>query len=284
MMNYQTITTNINTPGSTNPVPYNKYDTLVSLSVKEMFKTGIRCLLIDFDQTILRIHGFSELMKSGKSYIDFTEGRDMAGDFANLELFKSLVHCAQKEGLMVWIVSFGKKELIDQYLYYARVTVNVSTPSSVGYLDGSQVPVGKNRQIFKILLDTYLQPWECLLIDDDSKNCSLAQSAGVNAFNVSKTGITTDEFSKMMQELYNKDCTKCFEAMKHSTYIECNRTKAEQLLMGQPVGKFITRLAISEPFNVCISYVGESNKIVHALLTGTTTLDSLLSNQLMSPI
>lgn len=281
------ITNNTNTSAVTSsakPSSSNKYDTLVSFCVKEMSKAGIQCLLVDFDLTVLRIHGFSELMRSGKSPVDFTEGRDMTGDFANLELFQSLVNSAQKEGLTVWVVSFGVKELIVQYLQHAGVAVNVSTPSDVGYGDGSQVPGGKNRQIFKILLDTYLQPWECLLIDDDPQNCGLAKNAGVKAFNVSRTGITTGEFSKMMMELYNKDCIKCFEAVEHSTYIDCDRVKAEELLKGQPVGKFITRLAISQPFNVCVSYVDKSNNIVHALLTGTTKLDSLLDGPFMSPL
>lgn len=145
-------------------------------------------------------------------------------------------------------------------------------------MNGSRILGGKNFQIFKILIKNYLQPCECILIDDDTTNCNLAKKIGIKTYNVSEEGICVREFSNIMFYLFGKNCTSCFKAIKHSPYIDCDRSKSEELLKGQPVGKYIVRLVILQLFNVCVSYVNKPDNIVHSLLINGTKLDSFLSN------
>lgn len=285
MMSYKVITNNTYTEGPVYTVP-SKYTSLLQLCIEHMVKSGIKAICLDWDQTVLKIHGFSQLKISGRTVKQFVEGRNLAADFADLELFKALVQQAQAIGIKVWVVSFGIRELIQEYITFAGVDVGISTPSDIGYLDGCQLPGGKNFQLFHLMSKQYIQPWEILFVDDDTQNCSFSREAGFKyTFNVNRTsGLIISEFSLMMMSLFNKDIKLCLIGVNNSAFIDCNRTKCEELLAGKPPGKFIVRLAISRPFNVCVSYVDSSNKIVHLLVENPQELDSLMVNPTLSPL
>jgi hypothetical protein len=113
----------------------------------EGFTDMVGMVVFDFDLTVLRIHSFGLRIS-----VEEVAKRDLKDDFTDLDHFLALCRCLKDAGVHVAIASFGVKRVIQEYITLASdppaVPLEaVSTPADVGFMDGSTVPGGKNRQL-----------------------------------------------------------------------------------------------------------------------------------------
>ena len=158
---------------------------------------NVRLVVFDFDLTILRIHSWGERVRP-----EDVEHRDLDRDVADLAFFRAFVLALRDAGVQVAIASFGQYEVIQRYMDRAfgdGQTVfgrgNVSTPSAVGFRDGTSVPGGKVPQlealVRAVLLDGAAESearkdeeaWRAAtravaFFDDDERNVDVARRAG----------------------------------------------------------------------------------------------------------
>ena len=158
---------------------------------------NVRLVVFDFDLTILRIHSWGERVRP-----EDVEHRDLDRDVADLAFFRAFVIALRDAGVRVAIASFGQYEVIQRYMDRAfgdGQTVfgrgNVSTPSAVGFRDGTSVPGGKVPQlealVRAVLLDGAAESdvrkdeeaWRAAtravaFFDDDERNVDVARRAG----------------------------------------------------------------------------------------------------------
>lgn len=128
----------------------------------------------DFDKTVLRIHAFGR----GVRVEEVAERWER--DVADLDFFRAMVKAAKAIGARVGIASFGRREVVLEYMRHifsdepdCFTAENVLTPGALpGHHDGSDVPNGK-----PLLLDLLcaLSPQvtdksSVLYFDDDVKN------------------------------------------------------------------------------------------------------------------
>ena len=156
---------------------------------------NVRLVVFDFDLTVLRIHSWGERVRP-----EDVEHRDLDEDVADLAFFRAFVLALENAGVRVAIASFGQYEVIQKYmdLTFGRgQTVfgrkNVSTPSAVGFRDGSSVPGGKVPQLCALVEDALFDGqekasldagvWQAAVqdvafFDDDEQNVRGAERAG----------------------------------------------------------------------------------------------------------
>ena len=156
---------------------------------------NVRLVVFDFDLTILRIHSWGERVRP-----EDVEHRDLDRDVADLAFFRAFVLALRDAGVQVAIASFGQYEVIQRYMDRAfgdGQTVfgrgNVSTPSAVGFRDGSSVPGGKVPQLCALVEDALFDGqekasldagvWQAAVqdvafFDDDEQNVRGAERAG----------------------------------------------------------------------------------------------------------
>jgi hypothetical protein len=128
----------------------------------------VRLIVLDFDQTVLRIHSFHERIMP----VDVPR-RNWRKDFVDADLFVRLVNDAHAVGIAVVIASFGMYVTIQAYLdqlfpqgtplAFTRDTI--STPSVVGSTDGWSVEFGKNKQITRLCSQLSIPASAVLFLD-----------------------------------------------------------------------------------------------------------------------
>jgi hypothetical protein len=263
-----------------------KYSSIVKMCLDAMH--NINAICIGFDLTVLRMPSYYLWKLSSETLNDFISGRDLADDFADLELFKTLVAHARTRGKYVFVVSSGDRDLISTYLTFAGFTdvhVLISTPSSVGLEDGINPDERKNLQLQKIMEDYFIPPDKILFIDDDYENCQKASEIGiVKRFYVSRACFISSEFARMMNMLFDRNADLSFQVVQYRSFHDFDRVKTEEALKNQPPGKYVLRQAITRPFNVCVSYVNSIGNIDHVLISTTDDLLKITTDPFFSPI
>ncbi len=151
----------------------------------------------DFDLTILKCHAFGE----GVEVADVANR--WRADVRDVDLLRSFVDTAQALGVSVGIASYGRREVIAEYMsqiFAGRdpppfsAETNIVTPAALGLPDGTSVPSGKS-QMLKLLCARASPAIDdqstVLFFDDDADNVRDCQNAGFrHAFHV------PDGFSK----------------------------------------------------------------------------------------
>jgi hypothetical protein len=151
--------------------------------------------VFDFDLTILRIHSWGERVRP-----EDVEHRHLDRDVADLAFFRAFVLALRDAGVRVAVASFGQYEVIQRYMdavfgdgqsVFKRA--NVSTPSTVGFRDGTSVPGGKVPQLCALVSEQLFdgtaqneldeEVWRAAtsavaFFDDDVKNVDGAKRAG----------------------------------------------------------------------------------------------------------
>jgi len=151
----------------------------VDTQVLSLAAGGVKLVVLDFDQTVLRIHSFSEGISEEEVAL-----RDLEADFANLEFFQALVIAAKQRNITIAVASFGVFEVIRAYLSRACGPdvwnrENICTPGAVGSRDGCALIDGKNTQIETLRTTFGVQhPKEVVFVDDDASNVKRARAAG----------------------------------------------------------------------------------------------------------
>lgn len=148
----------------TTPVPDGGSKGILSRTLRER----VKIIVVDFDQTVLKIHSFHERIAAKD-----VPRRNWRKDFVDADLFVKLVGDAKEAGIPVVVASFGVYETIQAYmnqlfpegtpLAFTRETI--STPSTVGSMDGWSVESGKNKQITKLCTELGI-PFEAVLFLD----------------------------------------------------------------------------------------------------------------------
>lgn len=156
---------------------------------------NVRLVVFDFDLTILRIHSWGERVRP-----EDVEHRHLDRDVADLAFFRAFVLALRDAGVRVAVASFGQYEVIQRYMdavfgdgqsVFKRA--NVSTPSTVGFRDGTSVPGGKVPQLCALVSEQLFdgtaqneldeEVWRAAtsavaFFDDDVKNVDGAKRAG----------------------------------------------------------------------------------------------------------
>lgn len=136
-----------------------------------LLAAGIRIVVWDFDQTVLRIHSWgAQILPSD------VDRRNIDKDFADKPFFMAVVTALRAKDITVAIASFGRYETIQRYLdvvfgegVFTRDTI--STPSTVGSRDGYSVSGGKNKQLNKFAEEMSLVPASFLFFDGALGGC-----------------------------------------------------------------------------------------------------------------
>lgn len=130
---------------------------------------NVRLVVFDFDLTVLRIHSWGERVRP-----EDVEHRDLNADVADLAFFRAFVLALVNAGVRVAIASFGQYEVIQKYMdltFGDGQTVfsrkNVSTPSAVGFRDGTSVPGGKVPQLCALVEDVLFGGTEKAKLDEE---------------------------------------------------------------------------------------------------------------------
>ena len=126
----------------------------IAAQVAALHRAGVRLCVFDFDLCVLSIHSFGLRLEP----LAVAARAPLERDFVDLPLFRGLVRELGARGVAVAVASFGRYDVIQAYLdraleggaaqLFTRGTI--STPSSVGGVDGCSVPGGKNRQLFAL--------------------------------------------------------------------------------------------------------------------------------------
>lgn len=115
-----------------------------------------RLVVWDFDLTILSLHSWTENIKP-----EDVASRDIREDVADLEFFQKFVCRALERDVKVAVASFGRYEVIQEYLDRAVgpgkfSRDNITTPSQYGLSDGCAMQGGKVPMLevdyYKVLL------------------------------------------------------------------------------------------------------------------------------------
>lgn len=181
--------------GPTVTAPPSIADDALLHSLAVVSASGIRCVVWDFDLTIMAIHTFAERIVPGA-----VSTRSLDTDFRDLGFFVRLVRELQSRGIGVAVASFGRNDTIQAYLARAFVEAgplapliaasggvgaplspeagsaaavppfsssNVLTPASVGLTDGCSMRGGKNRLLQHICETTGVSPAQILFFDGE---------------------------------------------------------------------------------------------------------------------
>ena len=143
---------------------------------------GTRLVVWDFDMTILKIHAFGEEVEPHQVKARWSE------DVADAELLRAFVNKARELGVGVGIASFGRAEVIGEYLQHilpgAFRQQDILTSGSLGLpdiTDGMAVPNGKVLML-KLLCSraspAVTDPAAVLFFDDDPENIRDCLRAG----------------------------------------------------------------------------------------------------------
>ena len=265
------------------------YTPIISMCIKHLAGIGIKALLIDMDKTILKIHSFGTWALTKKPLEDFVKQRNMVEDFADSNFFKCLVSSCEPNNIQIFIVSFGSKYLITKYMEAIGLDqlVKICTPSDIGFTDGHTIAGGKIQQINHILKSNGWDNTNIIFIDDDELNCKIALQNNISyTYKVGSKGFIINDWVEIMEKIFGKNVSQLFEVIKHSSYVETDRIGAEKLLKGQVIGTYLTRLAISQPFNVAFCYVQFNQKlgynmIIHTLIDQHSQIDDWLKTKLI---
>lgn len=171
-------------------------------SLSSVTSAGIRCVVWDFDLTIMAIHSFAERILPAA-----VATRSLDTDFRDLSFFIRLVRELQARGIGVAVASFGRNDTIQAYMARAfsepeHLTVlsaalggagaalgsessavpvlpfsalNVLTPASVGLTDGCSMRGGKNRLLQHICDSMGISPAQILFFDGALHGFSLPE-------------------------------------------------------------------------------------------------------------
>lgn len=160
-------------------------------SLSAVSASGIRCVVWDFDLTIMAIHTFAERILPAA-----VATRSLDTDFRDLAFFVKLVRELQSRGIGVAVASFGRNDTIQAYLARAFAeaaplapltsasagagapasadaavppfsSLNVLTPASVGLTDGCSMRGGKNRLLQHICETLGVSPAQILFFDGE---------------------------------------------------------------------------------------------------------------------
>lgn len=150
-----------------------------------------RLWVLDFDNTVLRLHAFALRIT-----VEQVAERSVEEDAADLPFLRAFVAAAQERGDLLAIASFGLRDVISAYC--SRLcpgAFQLSTPSAVGVQDGCAVVGGKLPQLEQLL--SLLPPASrtrenVYFLDDDPSNVHGAVQVGgfKNSFLVPKGGLT----------------------------------------------------------------------------------------------
>lgn len=141
----------------------------------------------DFDETVLQIHAFGLRVA-----VEDVKARILEDDFADLGQFKRIASGLAAAGVKVAIASFGKAEVITEYLKLGLgdenpfTSATISTPASVGYADGVAIPDGKNPQLQQIFKELGVDAHRTLFFDDSKQNIRKAKDLGVVAYHCAR--------------------------------------------------------------------------------------------------
>jgi hypothetical protein len=171
-------------------------------------QANLKLVVWDFDLTILAIHSFAERVSPAS-----IASRCLEDDFIDLEFFRELINTLLINNIHVAIASFGRYEVIQEYLKYALKDIldkngfppftrdNIMTPSLLGVVDGCSLKDGKNGML-QLLLQRYelnslktgldkIDVSNILFFDDDPLNVELARRINIGAIH-SPTGFHYD--------------------------------------------------------------------------------------------
>ena len=147
-----------------------------------------KLLAWDFDRTIVGRHTFSEGVEPEEVASHWRE------DILDLNMFKSFVEAARKQGIAVGIASYGRHDIILEYMRQIWPekapfdTTNVITPEAMGLPDGSSWPGGKPQMLDKLcerLCPGVTDKKHIVFFDDDAENIDECHHAGyVRSFHV----------------------------------------------------------------------------------------------------
>jgi hypothetical protein len=179
-----------------------------------LLSKSIKYIFIDFDKTILKIHSSKLYEKNPFNELtEFTKNRNIISDFADFEFFKLFIELCNQYNIDVHIISFGYKTIIEDYMKYAHININICTPSDIvtqdmNYYDGHKIKEGKIIQILYII-DKYYNSYneidilnQSLFIDDDNIECNKMKNTPIKMiYNVSENGFNIDEFNKLIDNL-----------------------------------------------------------------------------------
>lgn len=152
--------------------------------VARWFSKGPRLIVWDFDLTLLCTHAFGEGVEPG-DVADRWES-----DVRDVDLLRRFVKTAQAQRVEVGIASYGRCEVIHEYLKHIFAGFdpppfapgkNIITPECLGMLDGTSVPAGKPRMLD--LLCARAEPviddkTKVIFFDDDDNNIADCIEAG----------------------------------------------------------------------------------------------------------
>lgn len=167
-----------------------------STDIESLKAASVKCVVWDFDLTILSIHSYAERIAPAA-----VATRDMTSDFCDLSFFTTLVRQLAEHHIAVAVASFGKYEVIQAYMDRAfgieadtafsdgdgRLfhRSNIITPGSVGGVDGCSLKEGKNVPLQVLTIGLSLTPAQVLFFDGElpgiaSWRCVVSK-AGPNA-------------------------------------------------------------------------------------------------------
>lgn len=178
------------------------------MTVHAGIQANLKLVVWDFDLTILAIHSFAERVSPSS-----IASRCLEDDFIDLEFFRELISTLLKNNVQVAIASFGRYEVIQEYLKFALRDIfdkdgllpftreNILTPSLLGLVDGCSLKDGKNGML-QLLLQKYetnflmtgynkIEKSNILFFDDDPINIELARKIDIGAIH-SPTGFHFD--------------------------------------------------------------------------------------------
>lgn len=127
---------------------------------------AVRLVAFDFDLCVLRVHSFGLRLEAAD-----VAARDLGRDFVDLAFFVDLVRALVAAGVGVAVASFGRYEVIRAFLDRAFPAASpftrdtISTPTTVGGMDGFSVVGGKNVQLAALAARFKVAPREILFFD-----------------------------------------------------------------------------------------------------------------------
>ena len=154
--------------------------------INELVKANVRCVVWDFDLTIMAIHAFAMRIQPEAVWT-----RDLAADFRDLHFFTATVRKLVAAGIGVAVASFGRFDVIYAYLKRAFGGLpdtplddpslpfqrhNILTPGVLGSVDGFSMRGGKNVALTAIATSLNAQPRELLFFDGTWRPSSLSSS------------------------------------------------------------------------------------------------------------
>lgn len=150
--------------------------------VQRWYTTPLQLVVWDWDRTVVSCHTFRERVEPSDVASRWKE------DMADLNLFRRFVQVALERGIAVAIASYGRHDVISEYLKHIFAdsssppfpSAMIVTPSAVGLHDGTPPEAPGKPKLMQVLLERagVSERSAVLFFEDDEVNVDDSHDAG----------------------------------------------------------------------------------------------------------